>query len=134
MADTSLEVQTEIVKLLKASNAIAAIVKTLIYDTVPDKTDFPFINIPPFDSATEETKDKDGQVHDVQIDTWSRTSGQKQTRELIKAIRDAVHRVTFTISDATVLFSRVTNTRVLMDSDKRTIHGIIEMQIKVLSD
>ncbi len=134
MADTSLEVQTEIVKLLKASNAITAIVKTRIYDTVPDKANFPYINVPPFDSPTEETKDKDGQEHNLQIDTWSRTSGQKQSRELIKAIRTAVHRVPFTITDATVLFSRVTNTRVLMDSDKRTIHGIVEMQIKVLSD
>lgn len=134
MADTSLEVQTEIVKLIKTSNAIAAIVKTRIYDTVPDKAKFPYINIPPFDSPTEETKDKDGQVHDFQIDTWSRTSGQKQTRELIKAIRDAVHRVPFTITGASILFSRVTNTRVLMDSDKRTIHGMVEMQIKVLSD
>lgn len=134
MADTSLETQTAIINLLKASNAVANKVKTRIFDTVPDKVTFPYINIPPFDSPTEETKDKDGQVHNIQIDTWSREKGQKETRELIKAIRAAVHRVPFTITGATVLFNYVNNTRLLMDSDKRTIHGIVEMQIKVLSD
>ena len=134
MADTSLEIQIAIIDLLEASAAIASKVGTRIYDTVPDGTDFPYINIPPFDSPTEETKNKDGQVHNVQIDTWSRLGGQTETRELIKAIRTAVHRVPLTIIGATVLYSYVSNTRLLMDSDKRTIHGIVEMQIKVLSD
>jgi len=134
VADTSLEVQIAIFDLLKASAAIATIVSTRIFDTVPPGTDFPYINLEPFDSVTEETKDQDGQMHNVQIDTWSRERGQKETRELIAAIRDAVHRVPLTIASGDVIFYYVNNTRLLMDSDKKTIHGIVEMQIKVLSN
>lgn len=134
MADTSLEVQVALIDLLKASGAIAALVDDRIYDTVPDNVSFPYINLEPFDSATEETKDQDGQMHSIQIDTWSRYRGQKETREVIAAIRDAVHRVPLIITGGDVIFSYVSNTRLLMDSDKRTIHGIVEMQIKVLSN
>lgn len=134
MADTSLQVQKAIYNLLKNSAPIAALVKKRIYDTVPNKRTFPYINLEPFDSITEETKDQDGQMHNVQIDTWSRYRGQTQTRELIAAIRNAVHRVPLSINNGDVIFSYVNNTRLLMDSDKRTIHGIVEMQIKVLSN
>lgn len=134
MADSSLEVQIAIIDLLQASQAIASIVGKRIYDTVPNKTKFPYINLEPFDSSTEETKNQDGQLHNIQIDTWSRYRGQKQTREIIAAIRDAVHRVPLPITGGNVVYSYVNNTRLLMDSDKRTIHGIVEMQIKVLSN
>lgn len=134
MADTSLQVQGAIFDLLSASSSIADKVKKRIFDTVPNKVGFPYINLAPFDSITEETKDKDGQMHSVQIDTWSRARGQKETREIVAAVRNAVHRVPLSITGGNVLYSRVTNTRLLMDSDKRTIHGIVEMEIKVLSD
>lgn len=134
MADTTIQVQKAIFDILKADVTIAGLVGTRIFDTVPDKTDFPYINFEPFDSATEETKDQDGQMHSFQIDVWSRYRGTIKAREIIAAIRDAVHRVPLSISNGDVVFNYVNNTRVLMDSDKRTIHGIVEMQIKVFSN
>jgi len=134
VADTTIQVQKAIFDILKADAAIALLVADRIFDTVPDKTTFPYINFEPFDSATEETKDQDGQMHGFQIDVWSRYRGTLEAREIIAAVRDAVHRVPLTITNGDIVFNYVNNTRVLMDSDKRTIHGIVEMQIKAFSN
>jgi len=134
VVDTTIQVQKAIFDILKANGTIAGLVGTRIFDTVPDKTPFPYINFEPFDSLTEETKDQDGQMHSFQIDVWSRERGTLEARQIIAAIRDAVHRVPLTITNGDIVFNYVNNTRVLMDSDKRTIHGIVEMQIKAFSN
>lgn len=137
MADTSLETQTAVYDALRASaNLIAILADGVdgVVDTVEQGQAFPYVNIMPFDSTTEETKNQDGQVHSFQIDCWSRIAGQEQVRNMVAAVRDALHRANLTIPSGDVIFSRVTNTRVFLDNDKKTLHGIVENEIKILSD
>lgn len=125
--EPDLELQGEIIKVLKADPAVAALVGTRIYDSVPASAVFPYISYGPSDLLQDDSGCINGVDIAVQIDTWSRGVGFPEAKKINGAVRKALHNIDIPLpTNALVMLEhRQTSTR--RDPDGLTSHGIVQL-------
>ena len=119
------ELQDAIVARLRSDAAVIALVAGRVYDKVDPNAAFPYVNIGPVDSVSDDADCIIGFEVAQQIDCWSRSSGFAQVKLVVDAVRAALHDYDLALpTNALVLFEHRT-TRIVRDPDGITSHGII---------
>ena len=119
-----LAAQKGIIDNLKASVGLSALVGTRIYDYVPQKPTFPFINIGE-DSLTEfDTTTEYGARIAATIHTWSNNRGRKECKDIQAEIRNSLHEATLTFPAFTIDICRWESSQSFIDADGTTRHGV----------
>ena len=92
MSDASYELQQAIVRALRASSDIAALIEDRVYDRIPTENGeivakFPFVSFGPEQDIPEHADCIDGGDIVLQIDVWSREPGHKEAKSIADVIR-----------------------------------------------
>ncbi|MBP2459590.1 MULTISPECIES: DUF3168 domain-containing protein [unclassified Rhizobium] len=124
----SVAFQDVILRLLKESAAVQAIVGDRIYDGVPDDAVFPYISFGPSDYNPDDADCIDGREEAIQLDCWSRDDGLKwPCKQLVDAVKSALHDHDDELTSGALVQMRVTLARVLDDPDRITAHGVVQV-------
>ncbi len=132
MTDFAGEVQTAVYDALTAASPTIA--GGRVYDDVPDKPDYPFIEISDGQLLTDDTtgaaEDGDRGIQEfIDIHVWSRYRGKKEIYDLNAEIYDALHLKSLTVTGRASALSWVRTTRNLRDNDGITRHSVITVEI-----
>ena len=104
----------------------------IVFDQRPQEiTTFQSVNIGEDVSTEWDTDDSVGGSFVVRIDTWSRTGGMKETKELQAAIYDALHRATLTQAGWIFVGCNFIQSRSMVEPDGKTRHGVSEFRILI---
>lgn len=95
---------------------------------------FPYVEIGESDSQPDDTSGSDSAVKEglaefMTLHVWSRVNSYSETKEIISAIRDALHDVTLTVTGRTRAYSQVQSDRIFRDQNGITIHGVVQLRI-----
>jgi hypothetical protein len=130
----SLAVQTAVFQRLNTYGPLIALVKG-VYDNVPQPddsgaaADFPYVTIGD-DSIVEWCDDtRSGADILVNIHTWSRSRGRKETKTIQGHIFNALHRYDITVSGYHCLGIDFENDQSFLDVDGFTRHGVSVFRI-----
>lgn len=129
MTSYAWDLQTAIyAELVSASiPGVSRIVDTKITD--PKGSDFPFIEIGEMQSIQDDVSCHDGTQDVFDIHIWSRYRGQREVKQLMGAVHDALHNTTLTVSGLASCFAFVEGQRVITDPDGLTRHGVVTIRI-----
>lgn len=120
------ELQRLLVSTLKADAGVSAIT-TRVYDNVPTSPTFPYISFGPQSSVDDSADCVSGQEITVQLDCWSRAVGFLECKNLVDAVRKALHEQEIVLTDNALAEMRVELTRVFRDPDGLTSHGVVQI-------
>lgn len=126
---------TELASLL--AEYIGAPGNPAIYDRVPQSSDtgdsdeFPYIVIGEDNPSDWSTDTSSGFEVTTTIHTWSRTGGRRETKQVMGAIYNALHRAELTTPDHEFIGCEFDNSSIVMDPDMITHHGVSEFRITV---
>ena len=128
MADPDLEIQGEIVKRLKADPAVAALVNSRIYDSVPAGAQFPYVSYGPSDLVSEDAECITAFSGFHQLDAWSRGVGYPEVKKIAEAVRVALHEAPLALPTNALVFIEHRSTRYVRDPDGLTSHAVIQLE------
>jgi len=130
----ALAVQVAVYERLSAYSPLAALIKG-VYDSVPQPNDsgsgadFPYVTIGD-DSIVEWSDDtRSGADILINIHTWSRARGRKETKTIQGLIFDALHRYNLTVADYHNVGIDFENEQSFIDADGLTRHGVSVFRI-----
>ena len=115
-------------KALKATIDAASLGAT-VYDGQPANATFPLIEIGESDSTPDDADCINGYEITMRVHVWGRDQGKMHPTELLlDQVYDAVHEVALSLDDPYACVNcRVGLTRVFMDPDGITTHGVLEV-------
>lgn len=119
-----LELQGEIVDLLRNNAALNALVGTRVYDAVPDNRSFPYVSMGPMISTSQYPECIDSMNIAVQIDVWSRETGYPECKIIADEVRLAVNALEELPVNALVMIQHNT-TNTMRDPDGLTSHSAL---------
>ena len=131
-----LELQGLIIATLKASASVSALVDG-VYDRPPQASiawggpKQAYISLGPTDIVVEDGDCIYGENHNVQIDVWSRTVGQVDTKKIVAAIKGALHDQAFSFTDNGFVEMLLKNYRIMADPDGMTTHGSMQFECMI---
>lgn len=120
------ELQRLLFATLKADVGVSAIT-TRVYDSVPAAPVFPYVSFGPQDSVDDGADCIGGLEITIQLDCWSRTVGFLECKNLVDAVRKALHEQELELTDNALAEMRVELTRVFRDPDGETSHGVVQV-------
>lgn len=120
--DSTLPIQAAIVAALKA--ALPALVGSRVYDRPPQDVAFPYVSLGAETLVPWEAQEMEGVEIDWQIDTWSRAGGRVECRQIMQAIREALHEQELAIVGHAFVRGRLQLQLTLDDPDGETVHGV----------
>ncbi len=130
-ADSQWELQKAIYAVLRADAALIVLAgdkaspeQTRIYDRIEQDSDFPYLQIGETTALDWDTKSTDGMEQTIVIHSWSRYSGQKEVKQIMGAVVDAIDQATLSLTGHTLILIRFEFADTFMDQDGRTHHGV----------
>lgn len=123
------EVQKAVYEALVAA-AISGVVR--IRDTPvakPALADFPFIEIGAGQALPVDAGGDGGLEEFIDLHVWCRSGGQKQVKQIMTAVKAALHHQSFTISGLASAHCWLDDARVVAMADGLTQHGVMTFQI-----
>lgn len=134
MADASWPVQQAVYTALTDGSPPA--VEQSVYDgAAPAGAVYPYVVIGEATIVDDGTKTEDGQQHTVTLHVWDRPAdaggpiGYKRTKEIMAAIRAALHDVDLSITGHATVMSRVEMQETFLDEDGITRHGVLRLRV-----
>lgn len=123
MSDPSLDLQIAINTRLRSQ--IAA-VSNRVYDEVPQKVAFPYIELGEFQTLDDGAQCHDGVAVFATLHVWSRGAGQPEAKTISGAVRGALHEADLDLGAAWQFLEIAhQDTRYLKDPDGRTSHAVL---------
>lgn len=134
MASAEWQLQKAIYATLRADAGVKAVVgdPARVYDHVPQSPTFPFIVIGEATALDESTMGTFGQVHTVDVDSWSRARGMKEVKGVQTAVQAALHRATLTVTGFVCAGIMQEFSQALRDPDGLTRHGVQRFRVVTL--
>ncbi|TWF53261.1 DUF3168 domain-containing protein [Neorhizobium alkalisoli] len=124
----SVALQDLILSLLKADNAVAAIVADRVIDGPTSKTSFPYISLGASDIELIDAECMRGRDETVQIDCWTRDDGKLwRCKRLVDAVQGALHEKEGPLSSGALISLNVVLMRSFIDRDNITAHGVVQV-------
>ena len=120
------ELQRLLFTTLKADPGVSGIT-ACVYDSVPASPTFPYVSFGPQSSADDGADCVNGQEITIQLDCWSRSVGFLECKNLVDAVRKALHEQELVLTDNALAEMRVQLTRVFRDPDGLTSHGVVQV-------
>lgn len=131
MSDPALDTLAAFVAALKAEPSVAAIVGDRVYDRVPQRVQYPCLQVRDIQVMADDAECVDGFEIFADVHIWSRAYGTPEARRLCSAVHTALHNATLTLATYSVVEIRHQSTRVLDDPDGETSHGIVTFRALV---
>lgn len=126
MASAELELQGEVVPLLKADSTLSALVAARIYDQPPTSPTFPYVTIGDSQMIRDDaTCIEGGQIY-LTLHGWSRAVGFPEVRRIADAIIESLHLAPLTLPTNRFISLMHRQTRTFRDPDGLTSHAVIE--------
>jgi hypothetical protein len=119
------EVKDAIVTRLRSDAAVIALVAGRVFDRVEPTSAFPYVNIGPTDTVSDDAECIVGFELAQQIDCWSRSVGFAQVQLVVDAVRAALHDYDLPLPTNALVFFEHRTTRIVRDPDGITSHGIL---------
>lgn len=140
MTDASWNLQ---VAIKTALDAITSKVDNwVVYDDVPDlaagaeapDSSFPYVQIGETDAVADDVQSAaggrdDGETETVTLHVWSRYAGQKQVKQIMQQIKNALHDTQLSVTARASALATVGSRRNFLDPDGRTRHGVMTVQV-----
>lgn len=125
------QVQSAFYSALVADAAVTALVSTRVYDgEARENATFPYIIISEIDGAPFDSKDTDGEEMFATLDVYSKYGGNKEARQIMSAVNDALDQQSLTVTGHDLLFIRFASTNgPLADPDPDVRHGVIRFRV-----
>jgi len=119
MTDALLSAQTAVFNTLAASGAVQTLLGSppRIYDHVPPGAAFPYIVFGAISVHPNDTKTEIGFEQIITLDIWSRYRGSKETKDILQAAYDALHRATLTVSGEVFLLCEFHSADLVLEND-----------------
>ncbi|MBZ9888125.1 DUF3168 domain-containing protein [Mesorhizobium sp. BR1-1-3] len=130
MASPSTELQGLLYSTLKADLGVMALVDG-VYDNVPTTafgTKKAYISFGPHDVVDDGADCIESGEHTFQLDCWSRAVGQVACKDIVDAVKVALHERELTLTNNALVEIRVIMRRVFRDPDGLTSHGVVMVQ------
>lgn len=127
MASPSTELQTLLYATLKADIGVMALVDG-VYDSVPTSAfgaKSAYISFGPHDVIDDGSDCIESGEHTFQLDCWSRAVGQTACKNIVDAVKVALHERDLVLTNNALVEIRVTMRRVFKDPDGLTSHGVV---------
>lgn len=106
-----------------------------IYDHVPQavdsNSDYPYVVIGDDTSVPFDTDTSQGSEATVTLHVWSRFRGRSETKEIQRAIYDALHRQPIAVADRHTVDVFYEYAETTLDPDGITRHGVIRFRATV---
>ncbi len=99
-----------------------------VFDHVPQDTTVPYVTLGPTTGLPWDTKDSDGMEHSFEVHCWSQYAGQKETKQMMAAVVDALDNVALTVTGHTLVLLQFTFGQTLNDPDGITYHGVLRFR------
>lgn len=127
MSDGSSELQAALYDALATSSP--AIAGGRIHDDVPEDVVFPYVQIGASDADLDDVDCSEGLDENITLHVWSRYRGMKEAKDIIAQIRTVLNAVSLTVSGRASAHSWVRQSRVVLDPDGVTRHGIVSVRV-----
>lgn len=105
-----------------------------VYDSVPDNpwgAKQAYISFGPVDVVEDDAECIYGATHAFQIDCWSRKKGSVHCKQIVDAVKKALHDKSADLGDYGLAQMRVTMRRVFADPDGVTTHGVVTVEADI---
>lgn len=126
MTSPSFELQAMVVARLKAFSGLSALIGSRVYDDVPETAAFPYVSWGPEQALQDDADCIEGFNVSLQIDAWSRATGQGESKKIAEQVRLALHNYGGSLTDNALVSIEHTSTQFLRDPDGKTSHAVIE--------
>jgi len=129
-----LEVQKVIVSALKTNPTLTSLIGDRVYDRVPDNAVFPYVNFGEFQAIEADATCITSYELFVDIHAWSKTFGSVECKAIVAAVRNVLHdgdALFNGIFGADVVECQVQTSRVFLDSDGTTTHGVVTLRVLI---
>src|SRR3990172_8595728 len=133
MSDSLLAVQPAVYVALAAAAVVKAQVgdPARVYDAVPMNTTYPYIELGEVTARDFATKTTDGMEQTITLHAWSRYSGRKQVKDILKAIYDTLNNASLTVTGHTLVLCRFEFADTVREEDGLTYHGVTRYRLIV---
>ena len=121
--------QTKIYDTIRNDADISAVVGTRVYDNVPTNPTYPFVTIGDIGSVDFGSHTHSGFECTAIVHVWARVQGRKTVQQVMNDIYNVLHEVDLGITGFATLSCRESASRVLVEEDNETHHGISEYRI-----
>lgn len=129
----SSDLQKLIRDTLKADTSVMALINE-IYDSVssnPWGSKAAYISFGPVDVVEDDAECIVGGSHTVQLDCWSRRMGAVHCKQIVDAVKVALHERDVELASYGLVQMRVTTRRVFRDPDGLTTHGVVTVEADI---
>jgi len=123
MTDSTLELQKAVVAKLKAAAGVTTLVSTRVYDEPPQNPTYPLIQIGEDNSEPYDATLLTGWECFLVIRSWSRKPGKVEARQIMAAIKAALHDVALTLDTQTFVNGKLVSQNTVDQNDGRTTLG-----------
>lgn len=125
MTINSFAAQTKIYQVLTAAN----IASGRVYDHAPQDVVFPFVEIGESLEMEDDNAASKGVEHILTLHAWSRYRGQKEIKDIVAAIRAALHQQNLTVTGLASCNSFVDGVTHLIEDDGLTRHAAVRVRL-----
>ena len=131
MTDAAFAVQQAVFTALSAASEVQALLDNpaRIYDHVPPGAVFPYIAFGPLHLEPYDTKTEIGFEHIVTLNIWSRYRGSMETKDILQACYDALHRAPLSVTGEVFISCEFHSADVTPDSDGVTYHAAVRFTV-----
>lgn len=121
-------VQTAIYNKLTANAGLISAVSG-IFSHTPQGTAFPYINIGSVSTSELSSLGKNGIDYSIDIHSWSKAGGHKQTADILDLLYQTLHNSSITVSGCDFIAMRVSQTSITLENDGITYHGLLRLNV-----
>jgi hypothetical protein len=125
MTDALFAVQQAVYNALAASTEVQGLLGNppRVYDHVPPGVAFPYAAFGAIVAKPFDNKDITGIEQTVTLDIWSRYRGSKETKDILQALYDALHRASLSVTGEVFLSCEFSGADLTPEPDGLTYSG-----------
>jgi hypothetical protein len=130
--DSAWDVQSGVFTCLSGSTALTSLLASGangVLDHVPAGTVFPYVVLGETSARPMDSQRISGNEITVTIHAYSRGSGMHQLKNIMSAVYDALHDVSFSVPNQVLVLCQCLDTATLLEGDGLTRHGIQRFKI-----
>jgi len=137
MSSASWELQKSIYTALAANGTLTALLSggaAGIVDGPSVDQALPYVDLGEIEERDFSTKSFVGGDHFITIHAWSEQAGKKEIADIFQQVKTSLNRVSLSVAANQLIDLMFDNSRIFMDSDGTTRHGILEFRALTVED
>ena len=125
MGSPAWDLQKAIYAVLVDDVALVALLGSgRVYDDVPRGAPFPYVTFGPSTTRDWSTGTERGAEHLLTLRTWSKAGGEKETHEILEAVRAALHETSLSLDGHRLVSLRHEMSDTTRGADGETYQGV----------